>query len=151
MKLVLYTVFVSVALATQAVAADTPIFPEGEISTTNSHTGTVWLHVLSEPDSVFNYSIAVATFAPGAKLDWHVYPVGQILLITEDIGYYQGKGKPRQTSRYGDIIKCLSGVEHWHGATPDSEVSHLALGANLEKGSMVWLQPVSDKEYSGSK
>jgi 4-carboxymuconolactone decarboxylase len=96
---------------------DAPIFPKGEISTTDNHTGTVWLKELNGADSNFNYSIAVATFAAGAKLDWHIHPGGQVLLITEGTGYYQEKGKALQIVHKGDVIKCLPGVPHWHGAS----------------------------------
>lgn len=100
--------------STLTIAQDAPIFHKGEIATINNHTGTVWLNELSGPDSIFNYGIAVATFAPGAKLDWHVHPGGQILLVTEGIGYYQEKGKPRKIVRKGEVIKCLPGILHWH-------------------------------------
>ncbi len=70
------------ALPLPAAAQQAAIFPKGEIATIDNHTGTVWLNELSAADSVFTYSIALATFAPGAKLDWHIHPAGQILLIT---------------------------------------------------------------------
>jgi quercetin dioxygenase-like cupin family protein len=66
------------------------------MATVNNHTGTVWLNELVSPDSVFNYGVAMATFAPGAKLDWHIHPAGQVLLIIEGTGYYQEKGKQIQ-------------------------------------------------------
>jgi quercetin dioxygenase-like cupin family protein len=64
-----------------------------------------------------NLSLAHATFARGAKLDWHIHPAGQYLLIIEGTGYYQERRKPIQIVHKGDVIKCLPGVEHWHGAT----------------------------------
>src|SRR5258706_5391239 len=112
MKRVLYTILLSAALSTYAAAQDASIFPKGEISTTDNHTGTIWLNELSKPDSILNYSIAVATYASSAKLDWHIHPAGQILLATEGIGYYQEKGKPIQIVHKGDVIKCLPGVSH---------------------------------------
>src|SRR5947207_3581964 len=89
-------ILLSVALSTQAVAQDASIFPKGEISMTDNHTGKIWLNELSVGDSVFTNSIALATYASGAKLDWHIHPAGQILLITEGTGYYQEKGKTVQ-------------------------------------------------------
>ena len=74
MKPLLYTSLPAFALSTKAVAQDASIFPKGEISTTNNHTGTIWMNELNKPDSVFTYSIAVATYAAGAKLDWHIHP-----------------------------------------------------------------------------
>ena len=147
MKKVLYLmILLSATLSTRVLAQDASIFPKGEVSNANNHTGTVWLNELNGPDTVFNYSIAVATFAPGAKLDWHIHPAGQILLITEGVGYYQEKGKPIKIVRKGDVIKCLPGVEHWHGASPDSSFAYIAT-TPTQKGKTIWLTRVTNKEY----
>ena len=138
------------ALSTQALAQDTLIFPKGEKSTTDHQVGTVWLNELSPADSTFNYNIAMATFAPGARLHWHTHPAGQILLFTDGTGYYQEKGKPRQTVRKGEIIKCQPGVEHWHGATPTSGVTYMAT-TPTQKGRTIWFKRVTDEEYAGEK
>ncbi|HET6994259.1 MAG TPA: cupin domain-containing protein [Chitinophagaceae bacterium] len=145
-KQVLFTVLLYAAFSARASAQDPSLFPKGEISTTDNHTGTVWLKELSVPDSIFNYSIAVATFSPGAKLDWHIHPAGQILLITEGTGYYKEKGKPLQIVHKGDVIKCLPGVEHWHGASPGSGFAYLAT-TPAQKGKTIWLKRVTDEEY----
>lgn len=144
------TFFLLLALASQAKAQEAAIFPRGEIATVDNHTGTVWLKELSEPDSVFSYSIATATFAPGAKLDWHIHPAGQILLITEGVGYYQERGKPRQTVKKGEVLKCRPGVEHWHGAAPTSTFTYLAT-TPTQKGKTVWLKRVTADEYRTGK
>ena len=145
-KQVLFTVLLCAALSNHSVAQEASIFPKGEISTTDNHTGTVWLKELNEPDSIFSYSIAVATFAAGAKLDWHIHPAGQILLISEGTGYYQEKGKPIQIVHKGDVIKCLPGVEHWHGASPASGFAYIAT-TPVQKGKTIWLKRVTDEEY----
>ena len=146
MKNILYTALLCVAFSSWLQAQDASIFPKGEIATVNNHTGTVWLNELSEADSTFNYSIAFATFAPGAKLDWHVHPAGQVILITEGTGYYQEKGKPKQVVHKGDVIKCLPGVEHWHGASPESTFSYIG-ATPTQKGKTIWLKRVTDGEY----
>jgi 4-carboxymuconolactone decarboxylase len=146
MKPVLHTILLCAVLSAQAAAQDASIFPKGERSSADNHTGTVWLKELNEPDSTFKYSIAVATFEPGAKLDWHIHPAGQILLITDGIGYYQEKGKPIQIVRKGDVIKCVPGVEHWHGASPESGFTYIAT-TPAQKGATVWLKRVTDDEY----
>lgn len=133
----------------QAQTGDS-IFPKGELSTTKNHTGNIWLKELNAGDSTFDPSIALATYDPGAKLDWHIHPGGQVLLITEGTGYYQERGKPIQVVHKGDVIKCLPGVEHWHGATPESAFAYLAV-TPTQKGKTVWLEPVSDKDYNSSK
>jgi quercetin dioxygenase-like cupin family protein len=108
------------ALSMQAMAQSTPIFPKGEKSPNVHHVGNVWLSELNAPDSVFSYGTSVAIFDPGARLDWHTHPGGQILIFTDGVGYYQEKGKAKQTVRKGEVIKCMPGVEHWHGATAES-------------------------------
>jgi 4-carboxymuconolactone decarboxylase len=150
LKQLLYPILVLAVTTIQLKAQDSSIFPKGEISTTDNHTGTVWLEELNGADSIFNYSIAVATFVAGAKLDWHVHPAGQILLITEGTGYYQEKGKPMQIVRKGDVVKCLPKVEHWHGATPESSFAYLAI-TPAQKGKTVWLKRVTDEEYNSLK
>jgi quercetin dioxygenase-like cupin family protein len=147
----LAAIVVAVALSTQAVAQNTPIFPKGELSPDGvHHVGNVWLNELSAPDSVFAFSTAMAIFDPGARLDWHTHPGGQILMITEGVGYYQERGKPKQTVRKGEIIKCQPGVEHWHGATPASGFGYLATSPS-QKGKTIWFKRVTDEEYTGKK
>jgi 4-carboxymuconolactone decarboxylase len=146
-KVFFFTILAFAFIATQALSQDTPIFPKGEISTADNHTGTVWLTELNGADSTFNYSIAVATFAPNAKLDWHKHPGGQILLATAGTGYYQEKGKSKQIVHKGDVIKCLPNVEHWHSATPTTDFTYLAT-TPTQKGKTVWLKRVTDEEYN---
>lgn len=149
-KQVLFTILFSAALLTKAVAQKATIFPKGDKAANVHHVGNVWLNELAAPDSVFQYSTSLATFDPGARLDWHQHPGGQILMITAGTGYYQEKGKPKQTVRKGDVIKCLPGVDHWHGATPKSGVTYLATSPS-QKGRTIWLERVTDAEYRGTK
>ena len=68
-----------------------PTFPKGELSAAKNHTGNIWLNELNVGDTTFDPSIAQAVYGAGAKLDWHIHPGGQVLLITEGTGYYQEK------------------------------------------------------------
>jgi quercetin dioxygenase-like cupin family protein len=147
MKQILSLILLLATISTNAIAQDATIFPKGEISTTDNHTGTVWLTELNKPDSIFNFSLAQATFAAGAKLDWHIHPAGQYLMITEGIGYYQEKGKPRQIVKKGDVITCLPGVAHWHGASSSSSFTYIA-ATPTTKGKTIWLKRVTDEEYN---
>lgn len=150
MKPVLYSILLSAAICSQAVAQDAPIFTKGEKSPNVHHVGNVWLKELNVADSIFTYSTAVAIFDSTARLDWHKHPGGQVLIIIEGTGYYQEKGKSKQTVRKGDVIKCLPDVEHWHGATPVSGFTYIAT-TPTEKGKTIWLQRVTDIEYAGGK
>ncbi|WP_238989245.1 cupin domain-containing protein [Mucilaginibacter terrigena] len=95
------------------------------MSKTDNHTGDVWLTELNKADTVIDVALATATFAPGAKLDWHIHPAGQILIITDGTGYSQEKGKAIRVVHKGDVIKCVPGVAHWHGASPKSALPTL--------------------------
>src|SRR4030042_4612045 len=124
------------------------VFPKGDKITNNNFTGTAWLQMFVSNDSIFNTSIGNVTFEPRARTNWHKHPGGQILLVTEGTGYYQEKGKPAQLLNKGDIIKVPPDTEHWHGAAPDKELIHIAISLSTDKGSVVWLQPVTDEEYN---
>lgn len=128
-----------------------PVFPKGEIIINNNFKGTAWLQMLVNNDSTYNTSIGNVTFGPKARTNWHKHPGGQILLITDGQGYYQEKGKPAQLLHKGDVVKILPGAEHWHGAAPEYSLTHIAISPNTDKGSVIWLQPVSDEEYNGIK
>jgi 4-carboxymuconolactone decarboxylase len=149
MKRLLYISILTCGIISNALAQDSDIFPRGEKAANVHHVGNVWLNELSAADNVFTYSTALATFDPGARLDWHSHPGGQILLITQGIGFYQEKGKAKQTVRKGDVIKCQPGVEHWHGATPESGVTYVATSPT-QNGKTVWLSRVTDQEYGSS-
>jgi len=150
MKQVLLLILFFAASVATVNAQDSSTFPKGEISNTDNHTGQIWLNELSMGDSVFTNSIALATYAAGAKLDWHIHPAGQILLITEGTGYYQEKGKATRIIHKGDIIKCLPGVAHWHGASPKTSFAYIAV-TPVTKGKTIWLQRVTDEEYNRVK
>ena len=149
-KVLCVVILISAVFYSKAVAQDASAFPKGELSATDNHTGNIWLNELTKPDSILNYSVAMATYGPGAKLDWHIHPAGQILLITEGEGYYQEKGGQMQIVHKGDVIKCSPGVQHWHGASPGSSFAYIAF-TPAQKGKTIWLQRVTDQEYHGGK
>lgn len=151
MKKLIFLVLIAAAVVTRTKAQTAQIFPKGDIATVNNHTGTVWLKELNVADSVIDCNVAQATFAPGAKLDWHIHPFGQILMIIDGTGYYQEKGKPIQVVHKGDIIKCTPGVAHWHGAAPNSPFTYIAVSNCGAKNKTQWLQRVTDEEYTSIK
>lgn len=136
---------------TDSTASGNSIFPKGEKAPAANFTGNVWLNVFVSDDSVFNYHMANVTFEPGARTHWHQHPGGQILLVTEGIGYYQEKGKPKKIVRQGDVIKCPAGIEHWHGASPGNRFAHVGITNNSPKGRAVWLEAVTEQEYNSLK
>lgn len=122
------------------------IFPKGEKVTNSNFTGSVWLQMLGQNEKSLNTNVGNVTFEPKARTKWHLHPGGQILLVTDGIGYYQEKGHPKKILRKGDVVKCPPNVEHWHGASPESQMVHVAISDN-DKGAVVWLQPVTEEEY----
>ncbi len=129
-------------------AQESAIFPLGEKAANVHHKGDVWLYHPGETDEAFDYGLAVATFAPDARLDWHSHPAGQQLIITEGTGYYQERGGELMRVRKGDVVNCQPGVEHWHAATPDRGVTYLAITGNEPTQ---WLEPVADEAYYGTQ
>ena len=127
------------------------IFPKGERAPADYFTGTVWVKMLLPNDPALNCQMANVVFEPGARNNWHTHPGGQILIVTDGIGYYQEKGKPIQLIQKGDVISISPGVEHWHGASHDSEFTHIAVNPNTQKGIVLWLERVTDEEYNNFK
>jgi quercetin dioxygenase-like cupin family protein len=122
--------------------------PEGYNPAPSSYfTGTVWIKSLIVPDEATNCTISDVVFEPAARNNWHIHPSNQILIVTKGEGYYQEKGSPIRRIRVGSVVNVLPGIKHWHGASPDSEFAHLAINLNSEKGTVNWLEPVSDEEY----
>lgn len=130
--------------------ADT-IFPKGDKLENKNFSGTAWLQMLVTNQEAFDMTIGNVTFEPGVRNSWHSHPGGQILLCTDGTGYYQEKGKPIQILNKGDVVEILPNVVHWHGATPDSEFTHIAISTKIGLGPAVWLDPVTDEEYNSLK
>ena len=110
-------------------------------------TGTVRLdplHAAPEPSRV---SCALVTFEPGARSHWHTHPLGQTLLVTAGCGWTQCEGEPIVEIRAGDVIYCPPGHKHWHGASPTTAMSHIAIQETLDGRSVDWLEPVTDEQY----
>ena len=126
------------------------LFPKGERITGDNFTGTAWLNNLVQADSINQNAVGSVTFEPGARTKWHVHPAGQIILALDGKGYYQEKGKAMQILKKGDVIKCPAGIPHWHGASADTGFVQVAV-TNRENGPTVWLEAVSEREYSGDK
>ncbi|MEO7990004.1 MAG: cupin domain-containing protein [Chryseolinea sp.] len=124
------------------------IFPKGDKAPADYFTGTAWVKLLLPNDATLNCQIGNVVFEPGARNNWHTHSGGQILIATNGVGYYQEKGKPIQLLHEGDVVKILPNVLHWHGASPNSEFTHIAINPNTQEGAVVWLERVTDEEYN---
>ena len=130
------------------MAENQSMFPRGDKASADYFTGTAWVKLLLPNDTALDCQIGDVVFEPGARNNWHRHPGGQILIATHGTGYYQERGKPIQVLNKGDVVRILPDVEHWHGASPDSEFRHIAINPNTEKGIVTWLNPVTDEEYN---
>jgi len=126
------------------------IFPKGELGSPDFFTGKAWNKGLVPNDSIYTTLVGNVYFEPGARSNWHTHPAGQILIITDGVGFHQIKGQPKQILHKGDVVKCPPDAEHWHGAGPDTGMQQIYIVPNTEKGIVNWLQAVTDEEYNGN-
>lgn len=113
-------------------------------------TGNVTIQPLYPANNAMRSSGGSVTFEPGARSNWHVHPVGQVLIVTSGVGRTQEWGKPVQEIREGDIVVCPVGVKHWHGATTGSSMTHISICEENEPGKVVeWMEKVTDDQYNG--
>ncbi len=91
---------------------------------------------------------ATVTFEPGARTAWHTHPLGQTILIQSGLGWVQRDGGPVEEVRPGDIVWFAAGERHWHGASPDVSMTHIAIQEALDGKAVAWLEKVSDEQYS---
>ena len=114
-------------------------------------TGNVWVEPLfgpKHPEAPF--SAAYVTFEPGARSHWHTHPAGQHLIVTKGIGLTGTADGKIEEFRAGDALWCPVGVKHWHGASPTSPMTHLALTGAMPDGKNVeWMEAVTDEQYQG--
>ena len=130
------------------VFCESVIFPKGEKVANDHFIGTAWLTMLVPNESSFNCPIGNVTFEPGARNNWHKHPGGQILLVTGGKGYSQEEGRPVKVIQEGDVVAVPPNVKHWHGAAPDSWLTHIAIMPNSRRGDAEWFAPVTDEEYA---
>ena len=111
-------------------------------------TGTVWQDPIVEaPDPARIRALRVA-FEPGARTAWHHHPLGQTLHVTNGLGLVALRGAAPSLIRPGDTVWIPPGVEHWHGATAEVGMTHLALQEALDGSVATWLEQVSDADYA---
>lgn len=126
----------------------TSIFPKGNALPNEWFTGNAFLSPLIAKDKNHDFSAGAVTFEPSARTNWHTHPKGQALLVIEGNGLYQEKDKPAQPIKKGDVVNIPENIEHWHGATANSKMVHIAITNFKEDVQVTWLQPVSEQDYA---
>ena len=110
-------------------------------------TGTVRIDPLFETPDPARARGASVTFEPGARSAWHTHPLGQILIVTSGCGWVQSEGGPKAQIRAGDVVWCPPKEKHWHGATPTTAMTHIAIQEQLDGKVVEWMEKVSDEQY----
>jgi len=93
---------------------------------------------------------ASVTFEPCARTAWHTHPLGQTLIVTAGSGLVQSWGGPVRQLRPGDVLWCPPGEKHWHGATPTTAMTHIAIVEVLDGKSVDWMEKVGDADYEAA-
>ena len=127
-------------------SSDSP-FPRGEQAPQDTFTGTVYVQPLAAKNANNNFSVASVTFQPGARAYWHAHPAGQTILVTAGQGLYQEKGKALRPLNKGDVVLCDPDIVHWHGASPESSMTHVVITNYKGETQVNWLRPVTEEEY----
>ncbi|TQF12894.1 cupin domain-containing protein [Myxococcus llanfairpwllgwyngyllgogerychwyrndrobwllllantysiliogogogochensis] len=112
-----------------------------------SFTGAVRVDPLFQAKAPSRTSGASVTFEPGARSAWHAHPLGQVLLVTEGVGRVQRWGDPAEEIRPGDVVWIPPGQKHWHGASPEHRMTHIAVLEHLDGKTTEWMEKVSDAQY----
>jgi quercetin dioxygenase-like cupin family protein len=110
-------------------------------------TGTVRIDPLNNPPEPARASMALVTFEPGARTAWHTHPLGQTLIVTAGCGWVQHAGGPIEEVRPGDVVWFPPGEKHWHGATPTTAMSHIAIQEKFDGSPVTWMEKVNDEQY----
>ena len=114
-------------------------------------TGKAFIKSLVAADAITNCNIGDVAFEAGSRNNWHIHPSNQILIVKEGICYYQEEGKPLQKIAAGGVINVLPGIKHWHGASPEASMIHIAININTDKGIVNWMERVTNEEYHNNQ
>ena len=110
-------------------------------------TGTATITPLFNPEESSQVGAALVTFEPGARTAWHTHPLGQRLVVISGTARVRVEGGPIEEIRAGDAVWFPPNVRHWHGASPDSSMSHIAIQQSQDGSSVTWMEHVTDEQY----
>ena len=113
-------------------------------------TGAVRIDPLFEAPDPARARGASVTFEPGARSAWHTHPLGQTLIVTSGFGWVQSEGGSKVEIRPGDVVWCPPNEKHWHGATPTTAMTHIAIQEALDGKVVEWMEKVSDEQYQAA-
>lgn len=111
-------------------------------------TGRVVVDPLYPATAQTGATTGLVTFAPGARTAWHTHPAGQLLIVQSGKGWVQQDGQARQVINPGDVIWIPANTRHWHGATANNGMSHIAVSYMKDGQNVIWKEQVTDKQYN---
>ena len=112
-------------------------------------TGNVRVDPLFSANDSAHFSGAYVTFEPGARSAWHIHPTGQHLLVTAGVGRTGEWEGPIEEIKAGDVIWCPPKIKHWHGASPTTAMTHIAITGSMNGKNVEWMEKVTDEQYNG--
>ena len=128
------------------------IIPAGQRATKrapdNYFTGTVWQDPIVAAPEPARLAATRVTFEPGARTAWHSHPLGQTLYVISGIGRVQTASGPVREIRAGDTVWIPPGEKHWHGASPNNAMCHIAMQEAQNGNTATWMEMVSDEQYA---
>ena len=110
-------------------------------------SGTVRVDPLFQASAPARVGAGKVTFEPGARTAWHTHPLGQTLIVTDGFGLVQREGGVIEEIRPGDVVRFPPGEKHWHGASPTTAMTHIAIQETLDGKNVDWMEQVSDEQY----
>ena len=110
-------------------------------------TGTVRIDAPFQATEPARVGGATVTFEPGARTAWHTHPLGQTLIVTHGQGWIQCEGEAIQVMNTGDIVWIQENVKHWHGASAQTAMTHIAIAEAVDGSPVAWLEKVTDEQY----
>jgi quercetin dioxygenase-like cupin family protein len=113
-------------------------------------TGSVRIDPLIQTESPARVAGASVTFEPGARTAWHTHPLGQTLIVTAGRGFVQRWGGSVEEVRPGDVVWFPPGEKHWHGASPTTGMTHIAIQEQLDGKAVEWMEHVTDEQYQSA-
>lgn len=145
--------FAGQAIASEEVKKSQTISRAGSQSSVKGSaeyfTGNVRVDPLFPAKDGAPFSGAYVTFEPGARSAWHIHPTGQHLLVTSGVGRTGEWGGPVEEIRAGDVIWCPPKIKHWHGASPTTAMTHIAITGTVNGKNVEWMEKVTDEQYNG--
>ena len=110
--------------------------------------GTVWQDPIIATEAPARLVVNRVTFEPGARTNWHTHPLGQTLYVISGVGRVQTLGQPVREIKPGDVVWIPAGEKHWHGGSPTTGMTHIAMQEALDGSTATWMEPVTDADYS---